>query len=226
MPDRTREILEDLEAVRENLLALSDEIWISIDHNDPDALEEGVQFKRSYNDKMAAFDVLASELSAMIQQYTSVRLEEREESGELDEDQNERIIQALDREVPHAIGEDLTFKRPHGFILDGRGAVGVATWSRVFLLICRELYRRDPSGFLQLPGNPAYISNRGHHLFSQDPGRLRKPQEVARGLYIETNFSANGLRDLVRKLLASFAIPEDRLQFYLREDRDAWSDEV
>jgi hypothetical protein len=31
MPDRTREILEDLEAVRENLLALSDEIWLSID---------------------------------------------------------------------------------------------------------------------------------------------------------------------------------------------------
>jgi hypothetical protein len=33
--------------VRENLLALSDEIWQSIDHNDPEALEEGVQFKRS-----------------------------------------------------------------------------------------------------------------------------------------------------------------------------------
>jgi hypothetical protein len=42
MPDRTREILEDLEAVRENLLALSDEIWQSINHNDPEALEEGV----------------------------------------------------------------------------------------------------------------------------------------------------------------------------------------
>ncbi|MGP0062803.1 MAG: hypothetical protein ACLQGP_04270 [Isosphaeraceae bacterium] len=40
MPDRTREILEDLEAVRENRLALSDEIWRSIDHNDPEAKED------------------------------------------------------------------------------------------------------------------------------------------------------------------------------------------
>ena len=56
MPDRTREILEDLEAVRENLLALSDAIWLSIDHNDPEGLEEGVRFKRAYNEKMAAFD--------------------------------------------------------------------------------------------------------------------------------------------------------------------------
>lgn len=225
MPDRTREILEDLEAVRENLLALSDEIWISIDHNDPDALEEGVQFKRSYNEKMAAFDVLASELSAMIQQYTSVRLEEGEESGELDEGQNERIIQELDREIGHPIDEDLTFKRPHGFILEGRGTVGVATWSRVFLLICQELHRRDPARFFQLPENPDYIGNRGNPLFTRDRGRHRKPQEVTRGLYVETNFSANGLRDLVGKLLATFGIPRERVQFYLREDRNAWNEE-
>jgi len=69
---RTRRILEDLEAVRENLLALSDDIWLSIDHNDGQALEAGVDFKRSYNAKVAAFDVVASELSALVQQYTSV----------------------------------------------------------------------------------------------------------------------------------------------------------
>src|SRR5438045_2695273 len=101
MPDRTREILEDLETVRESLLALSDEIWISIDHNDPEGLEEGVRFKRAYNEKIAAFDTLASELSIMIQQYTSVRLEEHEEFGADDESENVRIIQALNREEPH-----------------------------------------------------------------------------------------------------------------------------
>ncbi len=225
MPDRTREILEDLEAVRENLLALSDEIWLSIDHNDPEALEEGVQFKRSYNEKMAAFDVLAADLSSMIQQFTSVRLEEHEESGEVDEVGNERIIRALDRETPHSIDEDLTFKRPHGFILDGRAAAGVATWSRVFLLICRELHRRDPLRFGKLPEEPDYVSNRGHHLFTHDPTHPRKPQEIAQGLYAETNLSANGLRDVVRKLLTTFEIPKDRLQLFLREDRNAWSEE-
>jgi hypothetical protein len=116
MPDRTREILEDLEAVRENLLALSDEIWQSIDHNDPEGLEEGVRFKRAYNEKMAAFDTLASELSAMVQQFTSVRLGEHEEIGGEDESENVRIIQALNQEEPHSIDEDFTFKRPYGFM--------------------------------------------------------------------------------------------------------------
>ncbi len=57
MTDRTRQILEDLEAVRENLLAPADDIWQSIDHNDAQPLEEGVEFRREYNEKL---DTLAS----------------------------------------------------------------------------------------------------------------------------------------------------------------------
>ncbi|TWU23241.1 hypothetical protein Pla52o_27770 [Novipirellula galeiformis] len=132
---RTRLILEDLEAVRENLLALSDDIWLSIDHNDEQALEEGVDFKRAYNTKVAAFDSVASELSELVQQYTSVRLDEAEQASGSDREQNERIIAELDREDPHLLNEDFTYKRPYGFILDrmrrrvsprGNGSMG---WS-------------------------------------------------------------------------------------------------
>ena len=187
MPDRTREILEDLEAVRENLLALSDEIWQSIEHNDPEALEEGVRFKRAYNEKMAAFDTLASELSAMIQQFTSVRLEEDEESDQADESQNARIIQALNREEPHSIDEDFTFKRPHGFILDGQGTTGVTTWRRVFELICQQIQRRDPSPFQQLPDNPDSQTHpcrlRSHHSRVRRAAKIRRNGQLSQTLY-------------------------------------------
>ena len=56
MTDRIRNILQSLERVREDLLALSDDIWLSIDHNDNDAMQEGVAFKRKYNERMAALD--------------------------------------------------------------------------------------------------------------------------------------------------------------------------
>ena len=225
MPDRTREILEDLEAVRENLLAPWDEIWLSIDHR-PESLEEGGQFSCAYNEKMAAFDAPATDLSSMIQQYTSVQLEEREESGEVDEIGNERIIRAIDRETPHSIDEELTFKRPHGFILDGRVAAGVATWNRVFLL--------DLPGIAPPRSASVREASRGSGLYQQprsssfhrDPAHPRKPQEVAEGLYAETNLSANGLRDVVRKLLTTFEIPKDRLELFLREDRNTWGEEA
>lgn len=218
---RTKQILEDLETVSENLLALSDDIWLGIDHNDPQALEEGVQFKRAYNEKISAFDALASDLSDMIQQYTSVHLEAEEQIGLDDQERNERIIRELNCEEPHTIDEDFTYKRPYGFILDGQGTTGITTWRRLFELICQQLLRRDRGRFHALPDNPDFISNRGHHNFSRDPGHLRKASRLEDGLFAESNLSANSFRDLIRRLLVTFEIPQANLQLFLREDRDA-----
>jgi hypothetical protein len=221
MQARVRQILEDLEAVSENLLGLSDDIWLSIDHNDPQGLEEGVQFKRSYNEKMAAFDRLATELSGMIQQFTSVRLHEEERSGQTSEDENVRLIRELDREAPHAIDEDFTFKRPHGFVLDGQAFSGITTWRRLYEVFCQQLLRRAPARFRALIDDPAFVSSRGHRSFTANPGELRSAAELADGIYTEINLSANGLRDVMRKLLTAFEIPESDVRVYLREDRDA-----
>jgi hypothetical protein len=218
---RVRRILEDLEAVRENLLGLSDDIWLSIDHNDPQGLEEGVQFKRAYNEKLAAFDRLATELSAMIQHFTSVRLEEAEQAGGESEDENVRLIKELDREEPHAIDEDFTFKRPHGFILNGQAVTGITTWRRLYELVCQHLLRRDPARFRVLTDHPDFISNRGHRSFTNDPSLLRSAGQLSEDLFTEINLPANGLRDVIIKLLAHFEIPKEALRVYLREDRDA-----
>jgi hypothetical protein len=219
--DRTRQILEDLEAVRENLLGLSDDIWLSIDHNDSNALEEGVQFKRTYNEKVAAFDELAAQISELVQQYTSVRLESTEERGADDREHNARIVAELNREEPHTLAEDFTFKRPHGFILEGEGATGITTWRRLFELVCQQLLKRDPQRFRALPENPEFISNRGHRNFSRRPEELRSAGLIGDGIHAEINLSANSLRDNLRRMLVAFDIPHNALQLYLRADRDA-----
>jgi hypothetical protein len=218
---RTRVILEDLEAVRENLLELSDDIWSSIDHNDADALEAGVEFKRAYNAKVAAFDVVASELSQLIQQYTSVRLEATEQTGTLDDSSNERIIAELDREVPHTLDEDFTFKRPFGFVLNGQGTTGLTTWQRLYELVCANLVARDEQCMRSLFDHPDFVSNRGNRTVEHDPAKLRKALRIADGLYIESNLSANSIRDVIRRLLQQYEIPLDQVRVYLRQDRDA-----
>ena len=176
---------------------------------------------RTYIEKMTAFDQLTSELSAMIQQYTSVRLEEEEQVGSEDREDNERIVQELNREEPHAIDEDFTFKRPHGFILDGQGTTGITTWRRLFELTCQQLLRRDPDRFCSLPDDPDFITNRGNRSFSRDPKDLRSANLIGEDIYAEINLSANGLRDCIRRLLATFEIPKDHFRIFLREDRDA-----
>jgi hypothetical protein len=219
--DRTRSILEDLEAVRENLLALSDNIWAAIDRQDLAAFDEGVRFMRSYVEKTTEFDRLAADLSVLIQQYTQVSLEATEETGREDREQNERIIQDLNREEPHTVDEDFTYKRPHGFILAGQATSGITTWQRLYELVCRQLYQRDSVRFGSLGTNPDFISNRGHHSVTRDASALRSALEVDNGLFIECNLSANGIRDMIRRLLIAFDIEPGQLKLFLRQDRDA-----
>lgn len=224
MTERTLQILRDLEAVRENLLALSDDIWLGIDHNDSEAMEEGVAFKREYNAKLAAFDGLATEISALVQQFRGIDLAEEEETGGEDEASNERIIRELDREVPHLIDEDFTFKRPHGFILDGQATTGITTWRRLYELLCQQLLRRDRERFHALVGHPELTSNRGHSQFTRDPKAVRSASEIGDGIYSEINLSANSIRDVIRRLLEIFEIRREDLKIFLREDRDANDD--
>ena len=219
--ERTRGILEDLEAVRENLLALSDDIWAGIDRQDLAAFDEGVGFMRSYVEKMTEFDRLAADLSGLIQQYTQVSLEASEETGEEDRERNERIIQELNREEPHSIDEDFTYKRPHGFIVAGQATSGITTWQRLYELACRQLYQRDSTRFVSLVDDSEFISNRGHHSVTHDSDSLRKALEVGDGLYVECNLSANGIRDMLRRLLVAFEIELSQLRLFLRQDRDA-----
>lgn len=218
---RTRLILEDLEAVRENLLELSEDIWTSIDHNDSDALEAGVEFKRAYNLKVDAFDTVASELSQLIQQYTSIRLDATEQSGTLDDSDNQRIIAELDREIPHGLDEDFTFKRPFGFILDGQATTGLTTWRRLYELVCANLVARDVQRMRALYDHADFVSNRGNRTIENDPQQLRKAMQIADGLYIESNLSANGIRDIIRRLLHQYEIPIEQMKVYLQQDRDA-----
>ncbi len=69
--------------------------------------------------------------------------------------------------------------------------------------------------------NPEFVSSRGHHTVTTDSSALRKALEVGQGLFVESNLSANGIRDVIRRLLIAFDIPMDKMQVFLREDRNA-----
>lgn len=164
---------------------------------------------------------MATELSDLVQKYTSVRLESSEQTGAEDYERNQRIIAELDREVPHNLDEDFRFKRPFGFVLDGQATTGITTWQRLYELVCKFLVARDESFFRSLRDNENFISNRGNRSIDTDSNSLRKAMPIASGLFIESNFSANSIRDMIRRLLTEYHIPLDRMQIYLRQDRDA-----
>jgi len=44
---------------------------------------------------------------------------------------------------------------------------------------------------------------------------------VEQGLFVECNLSANGIRDMIRRLLVAFDLEPGKIQLFLRQDRDA-----
>jgi len=224
MTQPVRNILRDLDNIRENLLAFSDDVWLAIDHNDTAALEAGVVFKKKLNTQLDAFGSLSTEIARLVQEYTKVQTEgEASTAIEIGSTpaENTRIIKDLDRNDKHTLTEDFTYKRPCGFVLEGTGYKDVSTWSRVYELVMRHLAARAPAVFKSLADHPATVTKRGNRRFTAKRDELRKPLALPHGLYAETNLSANDLCESIRTLLPLFSVSLDACTLYLRQDRDA-----
>ena len=47
---------------------------------------------------------------------------------------------------------------------------------------------------------------------------MRRPVHIGSGIYLETNMSANGIRNLILKLIKEFNIPTNSFKVYLKAD--------
>jgi len=130
----------------------------------------------------------------------------------------QRVIRSLDPSVPHTLAEDFLYKRPVAFKFGGVSFNGTTKWSQVYETFLRHLLSVNPAGFEALLDGQDFASTK---YFSKNRSDLRKPIEVGNGVFAEMNFSANGIRDNIKRLLKAFSREENEFVVYLREDRDA-----
>lgn len=223
MKERIKNILSNLKNVQEDLLALSDDLWLEIDHNDNKSIENGVQFKSEFNESNKQFTEAANSLSELIQSHTNTPLYQQEERrvNQPASSENDRIIKELNKKEPHSLTEDFKYKRPYGFVLKETPYKNKLTWSELYMQFCTHLRNTDQNIFSSLESNQDHISNRNNKYFSSQPSDLRSPQKCGSSMYVEMNLSANQIRDSIKRLLKTFNIKYTDLTIYLREDRDA-----
>lgn len=219
MATQVQATLAQLEVTREQLLAFADDIWPHIDHHDPAKLQEGVEFIKAYHQKLAQLETLAADIAGMVEQFTQAPALVDTTSRPLDKITFERTVRELDKATPHSIAENFTYKRPFGFICRNYAASDVPTWRNLYAAFCQALAEMDPHRFNALPENPAFTSPQGGKAFSRNPSELRAAMPITGGIYAEVHYSANSIRDNIRKLLGEFAIPEQEMRIYLRQDR-------
>lgn len=214
-------ILKDLKNVHENLLTLSDDIWSSIDHNDTKKLDEGYQFKKAFNSLLDDFEKNKDEITALVSQFTGVKVEEKTDLEEKPTSENERLIKELNQNEPHEITEDFTFKRPVAFIFNGNAFNNLECWSELYIQFMAIVAKTFPQKLKALTQNEEYISKQGRKYYSQKPSDLRKSQKIMNDFYIEINLSAKDISKRIIETLDALGMKKSDITIFLRQDRNA-----
>ena len=218
---RISQILSALEGTNENLLDLSDDIWLSIDHNDQDELQAGVAFKQQYNTAMTEFAQAAERIQQLITNYTSITADDEATSPEVAREEHDRIIQELNRSERHTLDEDFRYKRPFGFAFEGYAAKDLRTWRALYKRVIRLLAQLQGDGFKRVGSAATFETRRGNRMFASTEEGMRYANEVVPGVWVELNLSANSISDHIHRLLEYFEHNPADFYVYLREDRDA-----
>lgn len=171
-------ILKDLKNLHENLLALSDDIWLSIDHNDSEKVDEGCAFKKAFNNLLNEFEKNKDDISSLVTQFTGVKIEENSKHYEKDNSENQRLIKELDKNIPHKVTEDFTFKRPIAFIFDGYAYTETNCWSDVYVQFVKCLAKKDSKKLNGIADNPEFFSVQNSKYYSTSPNNLRRPAKI------------------------------------------------
>lgn len=214
-------ILKDLTNVHENLLSLSNDIWNSIDHNNPEKLDEGYQFKKEFNRLLDDFEKNKNAISVLVSQFTGVKLDESPKEINKEDSENQRIIKELNKNEPHEVTEDFTFKRPTAFIFNGCAYTDLNNWTEFYIQFVAISAKINPTKIKEMAELPELISKQNRKYYSTDKKDLRKPAKIMNDFYVETNLSANDFAKRIVEILAQLEFKASDITIYLRQDRNA-----
>ena len=222
---KINDIIGQLADVNEQLISLSDDIWLGINPRDNESVAAGTQFLQDYNLATNQLSQAAATIEQYLFNYFRNDLEKVQsvvEHGNDDTIKNQRMINELDRGKAYTLTDNhnFTFTRPHSFVLEGIAYTNITTWKALYLEVLETLLVTNRTKFLELVNEERFISSRGNPLFTTQPEKLRLPQKLRTGFYAEVNMSANTIKNTILEILDHFDIDQSSLKVYLREDRD------
>ncbi|WP_315080562.1 hypothetical protein [uncultured Clostridium sp.] len=148
--------------------------------------------------------------------------EKEEDVIEQTDEEEKRVIPdynkyVVDHTIPHALYEDFEFKRPISFKLKDN-EMKVSTWIDVFLLTCEILCKIDSQIFKSFIYDKN-MNGRKKSYFSVSKNNIRKPRKLeCADIYIESNLSANSIKQIIIKMLRKYNIKITDYIVYFRAD--------
>lgn len=124
----------------------------------------------------------------------------------------------VDMDVEHNLYEDLTHKRPCAFKIEGT-RVEIKDWKGALVQTINYLAKKDPSIVRSFVDDYKMNGKKVVYFSRVNLPNMRAAREIKlANIYVETNLSANGIRNLLIKMLNKYNIKLSDYKIYLKAD--------
>lgn len=125
----------------------------------------------------------------------------------------EKLPNQIHRPNAPSVDPPWTFRKPVSFTFLGQRHQ-VSRFKDILLTLAKLLHDQHPGQFWSKVGE--LQSNRGKHYYTREPDQLQEPREIGgSGIWMETCFSANAVKDRCRELLVAFGHAPENLHVEL-----------
>jgi hypothetical protein len=124
----------------------------------------------------------------------------------------------VDSNIEHTLYENFSHKRPFAFEFEGQ-KVMVDTWIDMLIKTTEILFKKDRAKIESFATDEDMNGRKMSYFSLHENSGMRKPVQLAgEKLYIETNLSANSIRNLIVKMLQKYGIKINEFKIYFRAD--------
>lgn len=124
----------------------------------------------------------------------------------------------VDTEVEHSLYEDLTHKRPCAFKIEGT-RVDIKDWKGALVKTIDYLAKKDPNIVRSFVDDSKMNGKKVIYFSRVKLPTMRAVVEIKSvNVYVATNLSANGIRNLLIKMLNKYNIKLSDYKIYLKAD--------
>lgn len=163
---------------------------------------------------------LQNRISDVANQLCDDETEDPEDSDDVDEQELKKLPNyanyVVDETVPHTLYEDFKYKKAVGFSLYGK-RYPAKDWQDVLVKTCNLLAEMDKEKFIYFIDDPTMKGSKVCYFSKDSVPKFNKKLDKV-DVYVWVNLSANGKRNLIRKLLKKFDIRLSDYTIYLRAD--------
>ncbi|WP_283736565.1 hypothetical protein [Clostridium perfringens] len=174
-----------------------------------------------YTEKSQELDGIADKIKGVVEDLDEIiSLNEDEERNELEDEQRSSVNYEdylVDRNIAHSLYENLTYKRPCRFEIEGN-SFDIRDWKEMLTKLCNYVSKKDPTIINKFPDDPKMNGKKVIYFSRVKLPNMKAERKLDSGIYIETNLSSNGIRNLIIKILGKYNMKINKVKIYFRAD--------